>query len=80
MGATLTAAVDLLTALLANATQISQLIQGATAAGQTELTAAQWATIVGADDSAQAALTAAIAAASSTPPPTAVTYTNTPST
>lgn len=69
MGATLTAAVDLLTALLANATQISQLIQGATAAGQTELTAAQWASIVGADDSAEVALQAAIAAATATPSP-----------
>lgn len=71
MGAALTAAVDLLTALLANASQISQLIQGATAAGQTELTAAQWASIIGADDSAEAALQAAITAATSIPRPSA---------
>ena len=59
----ITAAVDLLVALLSNASTISQLIQSAQAAGQTELTAAQWATITGADDSAEAQLSAAIAAA-----------------
>jgi hypothetical protein len=59
----ITAAVDLLVALLTNASQISQLIQSAQAAGQTELTPAQWATITGADDSAEAQLAAAIAAA-----------------
>lgn len=59
----LTAALDLLVALLANASTISQLIQSAQAAGQTDLTAAQWAQITGADDSAEASLTAAIAAA-----------------
>jgi len=57
------AAVDLVVALLQNATQISQLIQAAQAAGQTTLTAEQWATITGNDDSAETALTAAIAAA-----------------
>jgi hypothetical protein len=50
-------------ALLQNASQISQLIQTAQAAGQTNLTAEQWAVIVGNDDSAEAALAAAIAAA-----------------
>jgi len=59
----ITAAVDLLVALLSNASTISQLIQSAQAAGQTELTPAQWATITGADDSAEAQLAAAIAAA-----------------
>lgn len=54
------AAVDLLVALLQNAQSISQLIQAAQAAGQTELTAEQWATITGNDDSAEAALAAAI--------------------
>ena len=63
MGPALSAAVDLLVALLSNAQQISQLIQTAQAAGQTNLTADQWATITGADDSAEASLTAAIAAA-----------------
>ena len=58
----ITAAVDLLVALLSNASTISQLIQSAQAAGQTELTPAQWATITGADDSAEAQLAAAIAA------------------
>lgn len=57
------AAVDLLVALLQNAQSISQLIQAAQAAGQTELTAEQWATITGNDDSAEAALAAAIIAA-----------------
>lgn len=59
----ISAAVDLLVALMTNATQISQLIQTAQAAGQTSLTADQWATITGNDDSAEAALSAAIAAA-----------------
>ena len=57
------AAVDLLVALLTNAQQISQIIQEAQAAGQTQLTAAQWAIITGTDTSAEAALTAAIAKA-----------------
>jgi hypothetical protein len=73
MGPALTAALALLNALIENAGQISQLIQGANVAGQTELTAAQWATIVGADDSAEAALTAAISAAAATPVPPAAT-------
>lgn len=63
MGPAVSAAVDLLVALITNAQQISQLIQTAQAAGQTNLTPEQWATVVGADDSAEAALTAAIAAA-----------------
>lgn len=63
MGVAVSAAVDLLVALLQNAQSISQLIQTAQASGQTDLTAAQWATITGNDDSAEAALTAAIAAA-----------------
>jgi hypothetical protein len=69
MGPALTAALALLNALISNAGQISSLIESATAAGQNELTAEQWATITGADDSAQAALTAAIAAAAATPAP-----------
>lgn len=60
---TVTAAVDLLVALLSNAQKISQLIQAAQAAGQSTLTADQWAQITGADDSAEADLAAAIAAA-----------------
>lgn len=63
MGIAVSVAVDLLVALLNNAAQISQLIQQAQAAGQTNLTPEQWATIVGADDSAEAAVVAAIAAA-----------------
>jgi hypothetical protein len=68
---TVSAAVDLLVALLANASQISQLIQTAQASGATTLTPEQWATITGADDSAENALAAAIAKAkaSATPPP-----------
>lgn len=69
MGPALSAALDLLTALLSNANQISALIQSAKNAGQTELTADQWATIVAADNSAGASLTAAIAAATATPGP-----------
>jgi len=63
MPVAVSAAIDLLVALLQNASQISQLIQTAQAAGQTDLTVEQWATITGADDSAMAALAAAIAAA-----------------
>jgi hypothetical protein len=63
MPVAVSAAIDLLVALISNAQQISQLIQTAQASGATTLTAAQWATITGDDDSAEAALTAAIAAA-----------------
>jgi tellurite resistance protein len=65
MGVAVSAAVDLLVALLENAQQISQLIQTAQANGQTSLTPEQWATVTGNDDSAEAALNAAIAAAKS---------------
>lgn len=57
------AAIDLLLALINNAQQISQIIQTANANGQTMLTPEQWAVIVGNDDSAEAALNAAIIAA-----------------
>lgn len=60
---TVAAAVDLLVELLAQAGNISQIIQSAQAAGQTTLTVEQWAQITGADDSAEAKLAAAIAAA-----------------
>lgn len=63
MGTAVSAAVDLLVALLSNAQQISTLIQTAQAAGRTTLTADEWSTVVGADDSAEAALLAAIAKA-----------------
>lgn len=63
MGASVSVAVDLLVALLSNASQISQLIQTAQANGQTNLTVDQWASITGSDDSAEAAVLAAIAAA-----------------
>ena len=63
MPVAVSAAIDLLVALISNAQQISQLIQTAQATGATTLTAAQWATITGNDDSAEAALAAAIAAA-----------------
>ena len=63
MPVAVSAAIDLLVALLDNASQISQIIQEAQSSGQTTLTAEQWATITGNDDSAEAALSAAIAAA-----------------
>lgn len=63
MGTAVTVAVDLLVELLKNAGTISQLIQTAQANGQANLTPEQWAQIVGADASAEAALTAAIATA-----------------
>ncbi len=66
MGTAVSVAVDLLVALLNNATQISQLIQQAQANGQTTLTSDQWSQITGNDDSAEAALTAAIAKAKGT--------------
>jgi len=63
MPVAVSAAIDLLVALLDNASQISQIIQEAQASGSTTLTPAQWAQITGNDDSAEAALSAAIAAA-----------------
>lgn len=59
-GPAVSVAVDLLVALLNNATQISQMIQSAQASGQTNLNTDQWATITGADDSAENALLKAI--------------------
>lgn len=56
-------ALDLLVAATEAAARIAPIIRQAQAAGQTMLTADQWATITGADDSAEAALTKAIAAA-----------------
>lgn len=56
-------AVDLLVELITQAQRISALIQAQTAAGASTLTADQWATITGSDDSAENALNAAIAAA-----------------
>ena len=66
MPVALSAAVDLLVALISNAQQISLLIQTAQSSGATTLTVAQWATITGNDDSAEAALAAAIAVAKAT--------------
>lgn len=63
MGPAVSVAIDLLVALLNNAAQISQLIQSAQANGQTTLTGEQWATITGADDSAEVSLAKAIEAA-----------------
>jgi hypothetical protein len=63
MPVAVTAAIDLLVALLQNAQAISQIIQQAQASGSDTLTPDQWATIIGNDDSAEAALAAAIAAA-----------------
>lgn len=60
---TVSAALDLLLALLEQAGKISALIQTAQAAGQTDLPPDAWAGIIGADDSAEAALLAAIAEA-----------------
>jgi hypothetical protein len=63
VAADISAAVDLLVALINNAQQISTMIQAAQGAGQTTLTPDQWATIIGADNSAEASLTQAIATA-----------------
>jgi hypothetical protein len=63
MGTAVSVAVDLLVALLNNASQIGTLIQQAQSNGQTNLTPEQWAQITGADNSAEAQLTAAIAKA-----------------
>lgn len=67
MGTAVVVAVDLLTALLQNASSISELIQTASNEGRTTLTDTEWADIVGADNSAEAALLAAIAKAKGTP-------------
>ena len=56
-------AIDLLVAATQAAATLAPMIQAAQAAGQTTLTAVQWATIVGNDDSAEKALSAAVAAA-----------------
>lgn len=53
-------AIELLTAILANASKIATLVQEATASGATTLTADQWSVITGNDDSAEAELKAAI--------------------
>lgn len=53
-------AVDLLVALLQNATQISQLIQDAKAKGSDTLDADAWNLIIGNADASETALTAAI--------------------
>jgi len=66
MGTAVSVAVDLLVALLNNASQIGSLIQQAQANGQTHLTPEQWAMITGADNSAEAQLAAAIGKAKST--------------
>lgn len=63
MNQTIALAVDLLVALLDNASSIGQIIQTAQAEGRTDLTDDEWKLIVGGDDSAEAAVIAAIAAA-----------------
>lgn len=63
-------AVDLLVALLQNAQQISLLIQQAQASGSTTLAPDAWNAIIGADDAAEASLTAAIVKAVGTAPTT----------
>lgn len=60
---TVSAAIDLVIALLDNAQKISQLVQAAQAAGQTTLPADAWQTIVSSDDTAEGSLAAAIKAA-----------------
>lgn len=57
---TVAAAVDLLVELINSAQQISTMVQDAQSKGQSVLSADQWATITGNDDSAEAALTAAL--------------------
>ena len=56
-------AIDLLVAATQAAATLAPMIQAAQAAGQTTLTAVQWATVINADDSAEAGLVAAVAAA-----------------
>lgn len=60
---TVSEAIALLLAAIDAAGKIAPIIAAAQAAGQTTLTADQWAIITGADDSAEAGLTAAIAIA-----------------
>jgi hypothetical protein len=56
-------AIDLLVAATQTIAVLAPMVQAAQAAGRTTLTAAEWATIVGNDDSVEAALSAAVAAA-----------------
>ena len=60
---TIAEAIALLVAATQAASTIAPIIQAAQAAGQTTLTPDQWAAITGADDSAEAQLSAAIAVA-----------------
>ena len=60
---TVAVALDLLTALLANAQKISALIQQAQLSGSDTLPADAWQAIVSSDDQAEASLAAAIAKA-----------------
>lgn len=57
-----TAALELLLALLARTQEISMLIAKLNAEGRTDLTDEEWATIIAADDLARARLEALIAA------------------
>jgi hypothetical protein len=57
----ITAAVDLLVAVLNNAASIGAIIQKAQTEGRANLTADEWATVTGGDDTAMAALAAEIA-------------------
>ena len=54
-------AIDLAIAAMQAALQIQQMVQSATAQGRTTLTADEWSAITGAENSAEAALSAAIA-------------------
>lgn len=55
------AAVELLSTLLGQATQVAAVVQQAQAQGRANLTADEWAAVTGADDAARRALAEGIA-------------------
>jgi len=65
---TITAALELLLALLARSSEISALIAKANGEGRETFTPDEWATIIAADDAARERLAALIAAARAQPP------------
>ena len=66
---TITAAIELLLALLARSSEISMLIAKARGEGRETFTPEEWATIISADDAARERLVALIAAARQAAPP-----------
>ena len=65
---TITLALEVALQLLSKSQEISAMIAKAQGEGRTQLTAAEWDSVIAADDAARAALVEAIAAATGNPP------------